>query len=72
LKKNNLCFKTALRRKDREMPQNFALMAADGCAFSVMATVNPDGWNTLLYSHFSCARGRMALFLLCRNDKINC
>ena len=34
---------TPIRRKDREMPRNFALTIADTCAFSVMATVNPDG-----------------------------
>jgi len=33
----------ALRRKDREMPRDFALMVVDNCAFSVMATINSDG-----------------------------
>ena len=32
-----------IRRKDREMPRDFALRVADNCTFSVMATVNPDG-----------------------------
>ena len=32
-----------MRRKDREMPGEFALAIADKCAYSVMATVNPDG-----------------------------
>ena len=32
-----------MRRKDREMPRDFALAIADKCAYSVLATVNPDG-----------------------------
>ena len=32
-----------MRRKDREMPEDFALEVADKCAYSVLATVNPDG-----------------------------
>ena len=32
-----------MRRKDREMSRDFALAVADKCAYSVMATVNPDG-----------------------------
>ena len=32
-----------MRRKDREKPREFALAVADICAYSVMATVNPDG-----------------------------
>ena len=32
-----------IRRKDREMPRDFALTVTDNCAYSVMATVNPDG-----------------------------
>jgi nitroimidazol reductase NimA-like FMN-containing flavoprotein (pyridoxamine 5'-phosphate oxidase superfamily) len=32
-----------MRRKDREKPKDFALEVADKCAYSVMATVNPDG-----------------------------
>ena len=32
-----------MRRKDREKPKDFALTVADICAYSVMATVNPDG-----------------------------
>ena len=31
------------RRKDREKPRDFALEVVDKCAYSVMATVNPDG-----------------------------
>ena len=33
----------SMRRKDREQPGEFALAVADNCAYSVMATVNPDG-----------------------------
>ena len=32
-----------MRRKDREMPREFALTVADKCAYSVIAMVNPDG-----------------------------
>ena len=32
-----------MRRKDREESRDFALKVADKCAYSVMATVNPDG-----------------------------
>jgi nitroimidazol reductase NimA-like FMN-containing flavoprotein (pyridoxamine 5'-phosphate oxidase superfamily) len=32
-----------MRRKDREQSKDFALAAADKCAYAVMATVNPDG-----------------------------
>ena len=32
-----------MRRKDREQPGDAALAVADKCAFSVMATVSPDG-----------------------------
>ena len=32
-----------MRRKDREKPRDFALAVVDKCAYSVMATVNPDG-----------------------------
>ena len=32
-----------MRRKDREMPRDFALAITDKCTYSVMATVNPDG-----------------------------
>ena len=32
-----------MRRKDREMPRNMALAVTDKCAYSVFATVNPDG-----------------------------
>ena len=32
-----------MRRKDREKPKDFALAVVDKCAYSVMATVNPDG-----------------------------
>ena len=32
-----------MRRKDREKPRDFALAVVDNCAYSVMATVNPDG-----------------------------
>ena len=32
-----------MRRKDRQMPEDFALAIVDKCAYSVMATVNPDG-----------------------------
>jgi len=32
-----------MRRKDREQSEDFALAVADKCAYSVMATVNPDG-----------------------------
>ena len=32
-----------MRRKDREKSKEFALAVADSCAYSVMATVNPDG-----------------------------
>jgi nitroimidazol reductase NimA-like FMN-containing flavoprotein (pyridoxamine 5'-phosphate oxidase superfamily) len=32
-----------MRRKDRELPKDAALAVADNCAYSVMATVNPDG-----------------------------
>jgi len=31
-----------MKRKDREQSRDFALAVADKCAFSVMATVNPD------------------------------
>ena len=32
-----------MRRKDRELPGEAALAVTDSCAYSVMATVNPDG-----------------------------
>ncbi|MCL2380223.1 MAG: pyridoxamine 5'-phosphate oxidase family protein [Treponema sp.] len=32
-----------MRRKDRELSRDRALAVADTCAYSVMATVNPDG-----------------------------
>ena len=32
-----------MRRKDRERPRESALAVVDTCAYSVMATVNPDG-----------------------------
>jgi len=32
-----------MRRKDRELPREIALSIVDKCAYSVMATVNPDG-----------------------------
>ena len=32
-----------MRRKDREKSRDFALAVVDKCAWSVMATVNPDG-----------------------------
>jgi len=32
-----------VRRKDRERPREFALEVVDKCAYSMMATVNPDG-----------------------------
>jgi nitroimidazol reductase NimA-like FMN-containing flavoprotein (pyridoxamine 5'-phosphate oxidase superfamily) len=32
-----------MRRKDREQSKDFALAVVDQCAYSVMATVNPDG-----------------------------
>jgi nitroimidazol reductase NimA-like FMN-containing flavoprotein (pyridoxamine 5'-phosphate oxidase superfamily) len=32
-----------MRRKDREMPRDFAETVIDKCRFAVMATVNPDG-----------------------------
>jgi nitroimidazol reductase NimA-like FMN-containing flavoprotein (pyridoxamine 5'-phosphate oxidase superfamily) len=32
-----------MRRKDREQSKDFALAVVDKCAYSVMATVNPDG-----------------------------
>jgi len=32
-----------MRRKDREMPADFALKVADTCAYAVLATINPDG-----------------------------
>ena len=32
-----------MRRKDREMPENFALNITDKCAYVVLATVSPDG-----------------------------
>ena len=32
-----------MRRKDREQSKDFALAVADNCAYSVLATVNPDG-----------------------------
>ena len=32
-----------MRRKDREMPKDFALAVVDKCTYSVLATVNPDG-----------------------------
>jgi len=32
-----------MRRKDREQDKDFALAVVDTCAYSVMATVNPDG-----------------------------
>jgi len=33
----------SMRRKDREQDEDFALAVVDKCAYSVMATVNPDG-----------------------------
>ena len=33
----------SMRRKDREISRDAALAVADTCAYSVMATVNPDG-----------------------------
>ncbi|MCL2007571.1 MAG: pyridoxamine 5'-phosphate oxidase family protein [Treponema sp.] len=32
-----------MRRKDREIPRDEALAVVDKCAFSIMATINPDG-----------------------------
>lgn len=32
-----------MRRKDREQSKDFALAIADKCAYSVLATVSPDG-----------------------------
>ena len=32
-----------MRRKDRELSRDAALLITDNCAYSVMATVNPDG-----------------------------
>jgi nitroimidazol reductase NimA-like FMN-containing flavoprotein (pyridoxamine 5'-phosphate oxidase superfamily) len=32
-----------MRRKDREQDEDFALAVIDKCAYSVMATVSPDG-----------------------------
>ncbi|MCL2601490.1 MAG: pyridoxamine 5'-phosphate oxidase family protein [Treponema sp.] len=32
-----------MRRTDREKPREFALDVVDRCAYSVLATVNPDG-----------------------------
>ena len=32
-----------MRRKDREQSRDFALAIADKCAYSVLATVSPDG-----------------------------
>jgi nitroimidazol reductase NimA-like FMN-containing flavoprotein (pyridoxamine 5'-phosphate oxidase superfamily) len=32
-----------MRRKDREMPEEFAMAVINKCRFVVMATVNPDG-----------------------------
>ena len=32
-----------MRRKDRELPRELALAVTDKCAYSVLATVNPDG-----------------------------
>lgn len=32
-----------MRRKDREMDKNFALMVLDKCEYAVLATQNPDG-----------------------------
>ena len=32
-----------MRRKDREQSKDFALEVADKCAYSALATVNPDG-----------------------------
>lgn len=32
-----------MRRKDREMPEHFALSIVDKCEYGVMATVNEDG-----------------------------
>jgi nitroimidazol reductase NimA-like FMN-containing flavoprotein (pyridoxamine 5'-phosphate oxidase superfamily) len=32
-----------MRRKDRKQSKDFALAVVDKCAYSIMATVNPDG-----------------------------
>ncbi|MBP1758708.1 MAG: 5-nitroimidazole antibiotic resistance protein [Firmicutes bacterium] len=32
-----------MRRRDREMPAEFALMVLDKCAYATLATTNPDG-----------------------------
>ena len=32
-----------MRRKDRKQTKDFALAVVDKCAYSIMATVNPDG-----------------------------
>ena len=32
-----------MRRKDREMDENFARMVLDKCEYAVLGTVNPDG-----------------------------
>ena len=66
-----------MRRKDREMPGDFALKVADKCAFAVMATINADGSPYCIplsivregeWIYFHCAKeGRKIDNLRCQN-----
>ena len=55
-----------MRRKDREMPADFALTVTDRCAFAVMATVNPDG--TPYCIPLSLARDGEWLYFHCAHE----
>ena len=68
-----------MRRKDRQMPRDFALMVADNCAFSVMATVNPDGTPYCIplslaregdWFYFHCARQGHKIDNLRRQNRV--
>ena len=57
---------TNMRRKDREQSREFALAVTDKCAYSVMATVNPDGSPYCV--PLSLARDREWLYFHCAMD----
>lgn len=55
-----------MRRKDREMPRDFAEAVIDRCRFAVMATVNPDG--TPYCVPLSAARDGEWLYFHCARE----
>ena len=55
-----------MRRKDRKKSSEFALLVIDKCAYSVMATVNPDGSPYCI--PISLAREGEWLYFHCAHD----